>query len=864
MNEKRFDHWPSGARDTTEFPRIEIGLDIKTREHLEAFCRLDGTEWNDYNALHRVGGYEAADSRARTFRKMYERLGLIYNEKGIMRLSRLGQELGRMEKELVEKKDGILDKIRASAASILSRYQLKNPVDEYDLPDDCDVLPCICIWKAMRELGDKINYEEMNRVILRVMKMADLDGAIDKIKDARKAFNKYEGCSSGELDQILGEQVMTDQPSARIAPWFSFAGWGGLLIEQNVEEGYRHFVKEAIPFIDAAINNPPSFFNTDDKDEWLTYYIGSEVGDYSNPLSPSSGVLTPEWFIENSKPYLYADEKAKSVRSDFLERFSIDKIKQLEGMDLIRTLFLNDENKTSLCYELEFNADMKELFGSISSGTAYKYGLFYSKKHNSWMSGSGRKPQYLMEDEAIELGTQIRDHLIAGAEIIREQESLESVEDYKKLYSVLNEATEGDVNRVWVLKYYTLLYPEVFSPVYSKEAQSTVITALGAEPGENAIVRMGQMSIFRKQCDISGVVFNKTFWNNYQEGAELNEMEDRVVGPIVYETGLRTKYAYNRIVFGAPGTGKSFTLEEDRKELLQDGKIGGYERVTFHPDYTYSQFVGTYKPVTNQVGDIRYEFVPGPFMRIYVEALKNSRFNNPEPFLLIIEEINRARVASVFGDIFQLLDRNSNGVSEYEIQASEDIRNYLSGELGGASSDFKKIVLPNNLFIWATMNSADQGVFPMDTAFKRRWEFEYLGINTNDSFIKGTVELCSDRPETSISWNRLRKAINARLTAPDIKVNEDKLLGPYFISAKAIRTLSDQDNTIADPEGFRRAFKNKVLMYLYEDAAKQHKSKLFSGCDSTKYSSVCEAFDRVGMEIFGENFKEEYYDQQEG
>lgn len=142
---------------------------------------------------------------------------------------------------------------------------------------------------------------------------------------------------------------------------------------------------------------------------------------------------------------------------------------------------------------------------------------------------------------------------------------------------------------------------------------------------------------------------------------------------------------------------------------------GTYERVTFHPDYTYSQFVGTYKPVMDEEGNsIRYDFVPGPFMRVYVEALKSGRTDTPQPHLLLIEEINRAKVAAVFGDVFQLLDRDDDGVSEYEIQASEDIRRYLAKELGGNADHYKKIRIPNNMFIWATMNSADQGVFPMD------------------------------------------------------------------------------------------------------------------------------------------------------
>lgn len=332
--------------------------------------------------------------------------------------------------------------------------------------------------------------------------------------------------------------------------------------------------------------------------------------------------------------------------------------------------------------------------------------------------------------------------------------------------------------------------------------------------------------------------------------------------PTVFKTGIESELERNRIVFGAPGTGKSYKLKDDAEILLKDGKEN-FERVTFHPDYSYAQFVGTYKPVMGVGGEIRYEFVPGPFMRVYVDALRSGRTEEPKPYLLLVEEINRAKVAAVFGDIFQLLDRDEDGVSEYEIQTTEDIRKYLAKELGGTPENYVKIQLPDNMFIWATMNSADQGVFPMDTAFKRRWNFEYLGINANEEKIKGRIIIGSEEQQ-EVEWNVLRKAINEKL-AKDYKINEDKLMGPFFLSKKVIKTVSEADDTIVDTKKFMDAFKSKVIMYLYEDAAKQYKHKLFSGCDDTsKYSSVCESFDKIGMKIFGDAFEADFYNQQKG
>ena len=423
---------------------------------------------------------------------------------------------------------------------------------------------------------------------------------------------------------------------------------------------------------------------------------------------------------------------------------------------------------------------------------------------------------------------------------------------------------------------------------------------------------------------------------------------------ICFNTNIKCKLPRNRIIFGAPGTGKSFLINNELTSLLDEFNVGddNYERVTFHPDYSYANFVGTYKPVmvdysigqtldeetkTNleilkdpnksaqekydffydngqdigltripiligittdepfhtkkSAGDdaakdnivernhgialrkyvqlkgensdvksseISYEYVPGPFMRMYVKALKNAQnvakgTETPRPFLLIIEEINRANVAAVFGDVFQLLDRNDN-ISEYPIQASEDIKKYLAKELGGNPEDYAKIKIPDNMFIWATMNSADQGVFPMDTAFKRRWNFTYLGIDDNDEELKDKfVSMIHHGEQKFVEWNSLRIAINEFLA--NEKINEDKQLGPYFIAKDVVVPATGNE---IDKDKFNDVFKHKVLMYLFDDAAKQKRSKLFEGisAESSRYSKICKAFDEKGVDIFHSSIRD--------
>jgi len=285
---------------------------------------------------------------------------------------------------------------------------------------------------------------------------------------------------------------------------------------------------------------------------------------------------------------------------------------------------------------------------------------------------------------------------------------------------------------------------------------------------------------------------------------------------------------HNRIIYGAPGTGKSWKL---RNEVEQYFYKENTERVTFYPGYTYGQFVGTYKPkpiykdnLNNEIYHtnienpgknhepiISYEFTPGILMKILVKALNNSSEN----YCLIIEEINRVKVDSVFGDFFQLLDRGEDGKSEYVLKCSEDLLTYLNKEIEDKESDIIKngvIYLPSNLYIWATMNSADQGVYPMDTAFKRRWNFEYISLNEGEKHFEDYfVKLGKDKTK---KWNKVREFIN---NAIKDTVSEDRLLAPFFV----------KENDFIEENGIKylkpEIYINKVIMYLKEDILRHRK-----------------------------------------
>lgn len=252
-----------------------------------------------------------------------------------------------------------------------------------------------------------------------------------------------------------------------------------------------------------------------------------------------------------------------------------------------------------------------------------------------------------------------------------------------------------------------------------------------------------------------------------------------------------------QIYFGNPGSGKSYMIDKE----TAGQKVF---RTTFHPDSDYSTFVGTYKPESED-SNIQYTFVPQTFTNAYIESYKDLG----TPVYLIIEEINRGNCAQIFGDLFQLLDRGMDGYSEYPINADKDLRDYIKRELTmyhGMNQNIYpegikdgKLRLPPNLHILATMNTSDQSLFPMDSAFKRRWDWKYVpiqycGASSDDFIIKiGDKEF---------RWIDFLKAVNDKIRRTT--ESEDKQLGNYFIKSN----INEEE------------FKSKVMFYLWSEVCK--------------------------------------------
>jgi len=277
---------------------------------------------------------------------------------------------------------------------------------------------------------------------------------------------------------------------------------------------------------------------------------------------------------------------------------------------------------------------------------------------------------------------------------------------------------------------------------------------------------------------------------------------------LVDERKKKYKNASNLIYFGSPGTGKSYEVNQ-----LTNG--ANVRKVTFHPEYDYSSFVGGYKPSMN--GDeIVYKFVPQIFTNIYVEAWNNQG----EHYFLQIEEINRGNCAEVFGDLFQLLDRRDNGSSEYGVSPSEELLLYLKEKLINTDEGLKKneIKLPSNLSIIATMNTSDQSLFPMDSAFKRRWDWKYVPINYDIKDNKSSNFIIQFDNGDKYKWLEFLKAVNEKIV--EATESQDKQLGNWFVKPKA-------DNIITE-----EMFINKILFYLWNDVFKDEEKNLFQFSDN--------------------------------
>ncbi|WP_138418233.1 AAA family ATPase [Aquibacillus sediminis] len=331
---------------------------------------------------------------------------------------------------------------------------------------------------------------------------------------------------------------------------------------------------------------------------------------------------------------------------------------------------------------------------------------------------------------------------------------------------------------------------------------------------------------------------------NTRPGAQLFEIENPKGNMEVHEEtpplDLSTTeiIGENIIYYGVPGTGKSYKVNEEFE--------GNFYRATFYEDYSYADFVGQVAPVLKQTEDpskedrLVYEFVPGDFAKV----LKNAIQRPSETHNFVIEELNRANTAAVFGDIFQLLDREK-GISKYTIN-NEKLGRYIYANADHAFVsqwlnvyiNENEIRIPNNLNIIATMNTSDQNIHPLDTAFTRRWDMEYIPVDfnklTKDLYINGL----------NIRWKEFAEYVNTTILSLNLMNSEDKQLGPFFAT----------EHIITDANKFA----NKVLVYLWKDVFKHSKDELFDTDKVVGIQSLLKTFNNHPLDVFNNEFKNSF------
>lgn len=370
-------------------------------------------------------------------------------------------------------------------------------------------------------------------------------------------------------------------------------------------------------------------------------------------------------------------------------------------------------------------------------------------------------------------------------------------------------------------------------------------------------------------------------------GLEDIDAEDEGFSPEKYEEN-RISTGCNVLLYGVPGSGKSWTIEH---EYCKPGSI--VERLVFHPDYTYSDFIGQILPAVAEDGQVSYKFTPGPFTNILREA-----YNNPgKEYILIIEEINRGNAPAIFGEVFQLLDRKVEvreidddgypiGTSEYGITNMN-----IAEEMYGKDRKTEKVRIPSNLSIIGTMNTSDQNVFTLDTAFQRRWDMRLI---ENDFSNVDPTLADAEILDTTVTWRNFCVEINKIVVGNSARMTsaEDKRLGAYFVHLRDLKfndamgdlkvydalrkkeskgTLTDDEKTqiaiIRDAIRQNRKFPEKVIKYLWDDAFKFNREVIFEVTEYQSLEQVIRAFmyaqglDR--FKVFKDNVKDAFTGEDE-
>lgn len=430
-------------------------------------------------------------------------------------------------------------------------------------------------------------------------------------------------------------------------------------------------------------------------------------------------------------------------------------------------------------------------------------------------------------------------------------ESLKVIEKGDTIVINYIEPLDG-VLSIWIVENIDLSKEELILKKKLEISTPVNIKSILSEDEANKI--MVPSNLFKIEDEKYSKIFNLILLSLGNQICE--EQENYVSDPILN----KNENYIQRILFGSPGTGKSYNVtklikdEQNKNGILKnigDNYIDELVfRTTIHPEYNYYDFVGSTMPNVKENGEITYEFKPGIFTLALAKALKTEK-----QVYLVIEEMSRGNISAIFGDLFQLLDRDIYGVSEYKIDNDLVTKHIIEEE----KIKLDKLYLPGNLNIIGTVNTSDQNVFVMDNAFKRRFEFEYIDIkpvkNINGEYLNDfnfTLEDSVSRTKLEFNWIDFYQSIN-HFIINNLELPEDKQIGQFFIQFK-----DSDDHDILNSYNFAQ-LKNKLLLYLWEDIHSINLSsdKLFSEIYSKSFSKTYDSFSK-GIYVFSQKFLDTY------
>lgn len=514
--------------------------------------------------------------------------------------------------------------------------------------------------------------------------------------------------------------------------------------------------------------------------------------------------------------------------SRFQSLYGKDVISTLNGKELLYRLFAKKEmDENSLIYNIEHNNYYRR-FGGVGGGSSFKYPLFFYSKKNSWIKGTRKNIIELTESEAISYAEELRDKLVSLFDAVEEIKPLDSVEKYQQLETIV--LSDSLFTKQWVLKYLHMLYPDFFSTFYSREWIEKVATKLGIKVEGGNVSLNGQISLVANELEIPNVFFAHVIYelldfDNNDEDEVEDEEDDVEVEDAIESKELPTRsprttkiHPLNAILYGAPGTGKTYATaeyavaiienrdikDEDREELMKRyrelQKEGKITFTTFHQSYGYEDFIQGLRPETKD-GVMEFKPVDGVFKRIADKALNDNNSN----YVIIIDEINRANMSKVLGELITLIEEDKRWGEINELSVT-----LPSGEV---------FVVPNNLYIIGTMNTADKSISIIDVALRRR--FEFIEQQVDPSKV------------TDTKLREVLNKINSKLK--DETDSTDLLVGhAYFMN----KTIDDLDKLL------NRA----IIPLLYEyffDNGKKVKSVVEEAISGTGYKVDSSALGRI-------------------